>query len=247
MYHTIKALVLRTTVYNETDTILSLLTHDKGVVSAKVRGLRRKNSPLTAPCQLFAYSEFTIFENRGYLTVNDAHSIELFHNLRQDLNRLSLATYFVQVADLLSQEDMHDPDLLPLVLNCLYGMSELDLPDDKVRAVFELRCACISGYFPNLEGCIHCGEENPERFNLSAGSLECIGCVAAEIPGIRMPVTPSVLEVLRYICYCDKRKLFSFRASDLTLRRAVQLSEAYLETQLERGFTALDFYKSLNF
>lgn len=246
MYHTVKALVLRVSVYNESDSILTLLTHEQGKLTVKARGLRRKNSPLTAPCQLFAYSEFTLFEHRGYYTINEAHSIELFLNLRKDLQRLSLATYFVQVAEVLSQEDMHDPDLLSLVLNCLYGMSNLDLPDNMVRVVFEMRSACISGYFPDLGGCVRCGNTTPHRFNLSAGSLECIGCNEIDVPGIRMPVTPAVLDVLRYICYCDKRKLFSFHANEVTLSRSVQISEAYLETQLERGFSALDFYKSLS-
>lgn len=245
MYHTTKALVLRVTVYNETDSILTLLTQDQGKITVKARGLRRKNSPLTAPCQLLSYSEFTVFENRGFYTINEARSIELFHNLRKDLLKLSLATYFVQVAEILSQEDMHDPNLLSLVLNCLYGLSELDLPDNMVRAVFELRAACISGYFPDLSGCIQCGNTTPDRFNLLEGSLECLGCNVQENSGIRLPVTPAVLDVLRYICYCDKRKLFSFQANEVTLARTVQITESYLETQLGRGFSALDFYKTL--
>ena len=245
MYHTIKALVLRVSVYNESDSILTLLTHDQGKISAKARGLRRKNSPLTGPCQLFTYSEFTLFEHRGYFTINEARSIEHFNELTKDLQKLALATYFVQVAEVISQEDLHDPDLLPLVLNCLYGTATLDLPDNMVRVVFEMRCACISGYFPDLGGCMRCGETTPQRFILSAGSLECIGCNDPAVSGIRMPVTPAVLDVLRYICYCDRRKLFSFHANEVTLSRAVQISEAYLETQLERGFSALDFYKSL--
>ena len=41
------------------------------------------------------------------------------------------------------------------------------------------------------------------------------------------------------------KKLFSFQAGDETLTALSQLTESYLCTQLERGFSALDFYKSL--
>jgi len=58
-------------------------------------------------------------------------------------------------------------------------------------------------------------------------------------------VTPSVLDTMRYICYCDPRKLFAFRAGQETMARVADISEAYLTTQLERGFSTLDFYKSL--
>ena len=65
------------------------------------------------------------------------------------------------------------------------------------------------------------------------------------ISGIRMPVTLSVLDAMRYICYCDPKKLFAFQVGQDTMERLADISEAYLTTQLERGFSALDFYKSL--
>ena len=60
-----------------------------------------------------------------------------------------------------------------------------------------------------------------------------------------MPVTQSVLEAMRYICLCDPKKLFSFQLGMDTLEMLSSLTEAYLTTQLERGFSTLDFYKSL--
>ena len=72
------ALVLRVTDYKEHDALLTVLTPNHGKMTVKARGLRRKNSPLVAPCQLLAYGEFVLFEYRGQYTVNEAFSIELF-------------------------------------------------------------------------------------------------------------------------------------------------------------------------
>ena len=163
----------------------------------------------------------------------------------RDLTKLSLGTYFAQVSEVLSQEDMPNPELQSLLLNCLYALSRLDLPESQVKAVFELRAACLSGYTPDLTGCHVCGSQTPERFDLSAGMLECRNCRSPESNGIRMPVPPSVLEAMRYICYCDSKKLFSFQAGEDTLQQLSEVTEAYLATQLERGFSTLDFYKSL--
>ena len=60
-----------------------------------------------------------------------------------------------------------------------------------------------------------------------------------------MPVTPPLLEAMRYICLCDPKRLFSFQVGEETLDALSKLTEAYLTTQLERGFSTLDFYKSL--
>lgn len=245
MYLTIQGLVLRVTDYNDRDSLLTLLTADHGKITVKARGLRRKNSPLTAPCQLLALGEFTLFEYKGMYSVNEAHSVELFHGLRRDLQKLSLGTYFAQAAELLSQEDMPSPELLSLTLNCLHALSRLDIPEAQIKAVFELRCGCLAGYMPDLTGCRRCGNGYPDRFDISSGSLECHGCRRVDSDGLRLPVTPGVLDAMRYIASCDSKALFRFQAAPQTIEQLSHITEAYLSTQLERGFSALDFYKSL--
>ncbi len=247
MYLTIQGIVLRVSDYNDHDALLTVLTRKHGKLTVKARGLRRRNSPLTAACQLLAYGEFTLFERRGQYSINEAQVLNLFQNLRGDLERLSLASYFAQVAEVLSQEDYPTPELQSLLLNCLYALSELGLPLDQVKAVFELRSACLSGYTPDLFGCHVCGSQAPDRFDLSSGLLECHACRDAASGGIRLPVTPGMLEAMRYICFCDPKKIFSFRLNREELAQLCGLTEGFLTTQLERGFSALDYYKSLGF
>lgn len=244
MYLKTKALVLRITDYNDRDALLTLLTPEHGKLTAKVRGLRRKNSPLSASCQPLAFSEFTLFEYRGLFTVNEATSIQLFMPLRSDLQKLSLGAYFAQVGDAVSQEDVPSSELLSLVLNCLYALSELNLPEAQVKAVFELRITCIAGYSPNLQCCSLCGEKEPAYFNLAGGILLCRECAPLD----RWPcqkIDPGILDALRYIVGSDPKRLFSFRVGSNTLMGLSLLTEAYLLMQFDQSFSTLDFYKSL--
>lgn len=245
MYLTTQGLVLRVSPYNDNDAFLTVLTAEHGRISAKVRGLRRKNSPLSAPCQLLCFAEFTFFEYKGSYTVNEAHVLQLFNGLRRDLQKLSLGTYFAQAAEILSQEDMPSPELLSLVLNCLYGLSELGVAEHQVKAVFELRGACLAGYAPDLALCHCCGSTSPDRFDISEGRMECTPCRSTMSSGIRMPVTPGVLDAMRYICFCNPKQILSFELPAASMEQLSQITETYLCTQLERGFSALDFYKSL--
>lgn len=245
MYLTVRAIVLRVTDYNDRDALLTVLSSTHGKLTIKARGLRRKNSPLIAPCQLLAYGEFTLFEYRGTYTVNEAHAIELFQNLRRNLNHLSLGTYFAQVAEVISQEDLPNPDLLALLLNSLYALSKLSLPEQQVKAAFEMRVACLAGYEPDLTACPNCADQNPDRFDLSEGHLQCQKCSVGDHSGIRMPINAGILQALRYLCACDSKKLFSFSLGQENMEKLATLTEAYLTTQLERGFSTLDFYKSL--
>lgn len=245
MYLTIQGLVLRVTVYNDTDALLTVLSRSHGKLTVKARGLRRKNSPLGGACQLLTYSEFILFAYKGMYTINEAHPVEFFHGLRKDLTKLSLGTYFAQVADVLSQEDMPTGELQSLILNSLYALDMLTIPQVQIKAAFELRAACISGYCPELHGCYRCNEPFPDRFNVAEGRLECGTCREEGAFGLRMPVTAGIVDAMRYICSCDSHKIFSFHAGEATLEGLAQLCEVYLTTQLEQGFSTLDFYKTL--
>ena len=247
MYLTIRGLVLRVTQYNDSDALLSVLTPDHGLMTVKARGLRRRNSPLAASCQLLAYSEFALFEYRNMYTINEAHSVELFRMLRTDLQKLALGSYFAQVSEVISQEDMPSPELLSLLLNCLHVLANMETDENKVKSVFELRCACLAGYMPDINACWNCGAALPELFDLSNARLECVKCGFPGSNSIRMPVPSGVLAAMRYICSCDSKKIFSFNLPLAMLKQLSDVTEGYLLTQLERGFSCLDYYKSLCF
>ncbi len=245
MYLTTQGLVLRSVIYNDTDELLTILTADHGLLTVKARGIRRKNSPLAAPCQLLALAEFVLFENRGRYTINEVRSVELFTKLRTNLLYLSLSAYIVQVAEVLAQEDLPSPELLSLVLNCLYALAHLSLSVDKVKAVFELRSACLAGYMPDLRGCHSCGCADAELFNVTQGCLECAACAGGADSGLRLPVTAGMLKAMRFISSCESKRIFAFRLRDCTMEELSHVTECYLTTQLERGFSSLDYYKSL--
>ena len=245
MYVKAEGLVLRETEYKDSDKLLTVLTKDRGQLTLRARGVRSRNSKLKGGCQLLAYSEFTIYESRSGMLVDEAVPIELFMPLRQDIELLSLASYFAQVAEVLSQEDEPSPGLLSLCLNSFYVLSKLKTPQMLVKAVFELRAACLAGYEPILDFCPVCGGQTPDRFDVMGGTVQCSGCLLPGEHGLRMPISSGTLEAMRYIAQCDMKRLFSFRLGKEGLGELSCVSETYLLTQLERGFFTLDFYKSL--
>lgn len=236
-------LVVRQVNYKDNDQILTVLTKEHGLMTLKARGVRSRSSRLKGACQLLAYSEFTVFENRGFHTIDEANAIQMFPELRTDIELLSLASYFAQVAEVLSQEDMPNPELLSLTLNALYALCRRLCTPELVKAAFELRAACLGGYTPELSGCAVCGDPEPDRFDVRGGILCCASCSAGE--GLRLPVSPGSLAAMRYLLSCDAKRLFSFRLEGRAVKELCDLTETYLQTQLERSFYTLDFYKSL--
>ncbi len=245
MHLNTEGIVLREVEYSDADKLLDLLTKDRGLITVKARGVRRGSSTLKSACQLLAYSEFTLFEYKDRFTVNEAQPIEQFRELREDIELLSLGSYFAQASAMVAQEDAPNPQLLSLLLNALFALSRLKKPQMLVKAAFELRLACLAGFAPDLSGCAVCGNPEPDRFLLSQGELHCSDCAGESTEGIRLPVSPAVLGAMRYIVWCEAKKLYAFRLEGDALRSLNGITESYLMTQLEHSFSTLDFYKSL--
>ena len=120
-------------------------------------------------------------------------------------------------------------------------------PRALVKAAFELKLLCLTGYAPMLEGCAVCGAQEPAgaRLHLSQGVLHCARCRGQVGGGVSMPLSPGALAGARYIVGCSPKRLFSFALPEEDLRQLGQATEAFLMTQQERGFRTLDYYKRL--
>ncbi len=250
MHLTTNALVLREVNYKESDKILTLLTEQEGKLTVSARGCRKKDSPIASACQLLAWGEFTLYEFRGMWSVKETASERLFDRVRGDLERVALASYFMEVTEALAEEGQPDPGLLAVALNCLHALDKLDdVPLTQVKAAFEWRSMALAGYEPQIERCGVCLREQPQgpHIHLGEGAVHCAACRDKLGEGVSMPLTTAALAALRHIVWGPRKRLLSFRLDGEGLQKLSDASEAYLMTRLERGFRTLDFYKKITY
>ena len=247
MYLTTKGLVLREVNYKESDKILTVLTAQEGKLTVSARGCRKKGSAIAAASQLLVWSEFTLYEYQGRWAIKEAVTDRQFNGVRADLDKLSLASYFAEVTEALSREGQPEPELLSLTLNCLHGLEKLPHAPALIKTAFEWKAMALAGYEPMADACAVCGTEPPAdpRIHLTEGVIHCAACRSGIGDGISMPITPAALTALRHFIWGAPKRLFSVNIDQTSLKQLGQASEAYLMTQLERGFRTLDFYKSI--
>ena len=247
MHITTKALVLRGVDYKESDKILTVLTQDMGKITVSARGCRKKSSPIAAACQLLCWSEMVLYEYQGRWVVKEANTERQFRGVREDLEKLALACYLAEVTEVLALEGLPSPELLSLILNSLHALEKLNKPQSLIKGAFELKAMCLAGYEPLLDGCAVCGvdEIKEPRFHLREGVLHCAPCRGEVGDGVSMPLDEGALKAMQHVAWGDPKRLFSIALGEESLKRFSDLAEAYLHTQLERGFHTLDFYKSI--
>ena len=240
-----EGLIIKSRDINENDTVVKILTGDLGLISAFANGTKKvKSRTASAAVSPMTYSRLTLYRGRESYIVDDAKAIDVFFGLREDIEKLSLANYFCELAGEFSPENTEAHEFLSLTLNLLHLLSEDKRSADFLKPVAELRMLALAGYMPDLAGCQSCGNELPDEpvFSLRHAGFFCRNCAPN---GEGIPVTPGVINAMRHICTCDDRALFAFRMPDSSLKILGDITERYLLLQLGHKLRTLDFYKSI--
>ncbi|MBE6719851.1 MAG: DNA repair protein RecO [Ruminococcaceae bacterium] len=243
MQQTVKGLIIREQTIGESDRLVTLLTGDLGLVRAFVRRAKTIKSQNLSATSLFVYGEFTLYRGRDAYVIDSAQPIEIFFDLRADIERLSLAQYFAQLTYFLGAEEQPAPETLRLVLNALHLLCKGKKDANIIKAAVEMRMLTLGGYMPNILACYRCGtyESDPMFFDVEEGCIYCKDCFRNN--AITAPL--GVITALRYICLSDISKVFSFTLSDENIKILNDICEKYTLSRVESKLTTLEFYKSI--
>ncbi len=239
-----KGLIIREQTIGESDRLVTLLSEDYGLIKAFVRRAKSVKSNNLSATSLFAYGEFSIYRGRDAYVIDNAVPIEIFFDLRNDIERLALAQYFAQLTYYLGSEEQPSHEMLRLILNALHLLCKGSKDISTVKAAVEMRMLCLGGYMPNILACYRCGEfeTDPMFFDIEEGCIYCKDCYRNN--ALTAPL--GVIAAIRYICLVeDISKVFSFRLNGDNLKILGDICEKYLISRVDGKLTTLEFYKSL--
>lgn len=176
----VNALMLRATDYLENDKILTLLTAERGKITAGIKGVKKAGAKLKFAAQPFCFAEYILAERGGRYTVTQASECESFYELRTDVNKFYAACAVCETAIALSYEGDGDGALFS---DCVRALSDMCGGDEGLALVkFLLSALRGAGYGVSPENCPVCGARlaysDKMRFNLDTGSFVCWDCGA---------------------------------------------------------------------
>lgn len=226
-----KGLIISESKMGDFDKMVTILT-PSGKIGCAAKGARRPKSLLMAGTQFFCFGEYLIFKGNNSYNINSCDTIEIFYNLRTDLDKLNYAVQLCKIVDSVTYENQNTYKILQLLLNTLYVISETDKDLELVASVFRIRLLCLLGFMPKVEKCVKCGEtENIAYFSIADDGFKCINCGKVDKSAISLSAT--TVDAIRYVIFSPAKKIFSFDLPEESVREISLISKIYLEEKLE--------------
>lgn len=229
-----KGIILLENNMGDFDKMVTLLT-PFGKIGCAAKGARRNNSALMAATQYLCFGDYMIYKGANSYKINSCETIEVFYNLRTDLDKLKYAVHISKIVNDITDENQNTYRILQLLLNTLYTISETDKNLSLVLSVFRLRLMCITGFKPQIDKCKNCEKKDHIKFfSIADNSVKCENC--GRIDKSAITISPTTYDAIRYISSVDAKKIFSFDIPEEALKELDLLTKIYLNEKLEKEY-----------
>lgn len=236
-------MVLKVMPIGDYDKRITVLTKERGKITAFAKGARRPNSQLLAATNPFSFGEFELFEGRSTYNLAKAEISNYFRSLTKDPEAACYGFYFLEFADYYTQEQNEDKELLKLLYQSLRAVESSSIDNRLVRRIFELKAIQVEGEYPNVFSCRHCSRtEGPFYFSVKGSGIYCKEC-AGGTDGFL--IGDSVLYTMQYVLSADIGKLYTFTVTDEVLLMFERVLDRYMNTYLAHKFKSLDILKTI--
>ncbi len=242
-----EGIVLKNMKYKESDGILTVFTRKLGKISVMARGARNSKSQHLAGAQPLCYSDFVLYKGKSMYTLNNVDPIHNHYKLREDLDALSIASFFIELVDTVTIEGQSNNRLFTLFEESL-GALERKKGDLSLHILrFLLQFLKYSGYEPYLKGCNQCGTGSSSRWllNMEEGGLLCQHC-QGNSSGIAKPLSKKTIRLANFLMVIDIEDLKELKVHPTLIKELDDVFLRYMMIHLDRtNFKSLDFLSKI--
>ena len=242
-----ESIVLKHSEWGEADRILTLFTREQGKVRAIAKGVRKIRSRRAGHLEPFTHVAIQLAASKDLPIVTQAEMIEGFLPLREDLIRMTQASYAVELLDKFTYEEGENVALFNLLKSTLARLAQPDMDYGLVLRYYEIRLLDFTGFRPELFHCTVGDEEIRQEnqfFSVSLGGVVCPRC-AKTVQGLT-PISMDALRFLRHFQRSTYRDATRAQPAEAVHREMEVVMQHYITYVLERGLNTPKFMRQVS-
>ena len=120
-----KGIIIAEKIMSDFDKILTILTPNMGKIECVAKGSRRPKSLLMAGTQFLCFGEYVLYKGSDNYSMNSCDTIEVFYNIRTDLDKLKYASYITKIINDVTTENQNNYKILQLYLKINFYITNI--------------------------------------------------------------------------------------------------------------------------
>ena len=231
----LNGLLVRAVNYGERDKIITIFTLEEGLVSAKIKGVKKADAKLKFASEPFSFSEYILSSSGDRNTVTGASLYDGFYPIRENICAYYSGCVILEFIREFCMEGETYPELFLLATKTLEKLAYSDENRFETLIAFLLSALREVGYGLNTKKCIYCKTPIEDRvfFESSSGGFLCLDCVGET----GMEISKITYQILKNI----EENGFApeMEDKDRYLKRALKLIDFYINDRTSATVKAL--------
>ncbi len=245
------AINLKSYNLSDADKIIVLYSKDKGLLRGVAKGLKKPQSKLGARMDLLAANNLTMIKGKSIDRICQAQSLNLFKNIRQDMNKLLYSSYITEmVAHFGVEDDPSSKEIYELLYKALNRIDKGENRRETLIAVikFQLKMMLIEGFSLELDSCLCCGNQilSEDMFlSLPMGGVICKEC--HKPLNVNLKLNHKIRDFLQAMLQFDfdYESDYDKKATDKVLDVCFNLLNRHIESHSAKKFKSLKAISSI--
>ncbi len=223
MIERIEGIIIKEKSYSETSKLITLITKEHGVINLLAKGAKTLKSSLRSTTTKLTHGYFNIIYKENKLsTLKEVDIIEYYKNIKKDINKISYATYILELVEQVIKQTNNDE----IFNNLVYSLKKIEenINPLVITNILELKCLDYLGVMMVLDCCSVCGNKNIITISADQGGYLCKNCRKDETI-----VDEKTIKLLRMFYYVDISKIEKVEVSKKISEEINHFLNAYYE------------------
>ncbi|MBI3252932.1 MAG: DNA repair protein RecO [Candidatus Omnitrophica bacterium] len=246
-----QAFILKTQDYRDTSILGHFYTREYGKIRGIIKGVRDARSRYGSTLEPFSLNEILFYKRRrgGDLhQVTQVDLVTLFPGVREDLERLATASYFVELLNELVEVEDPSPALFDLLNDSILFLAGGASPKRSAR-IFEIKLLELLGLLPEIGACVICRAPKPDPvyFNIGIGGIVCAACRSARARESAFPVSKGTLQFLRHVLRSKPADLQNVKVSQEVGEGLEKILRRFVDYHLSHKLKSVIFLEKMGY